>query len=236
MTQVWTSWETLGKRFFETSSSRGWGSWFNMIRESRSGTPICGLLLWNASFEFESEDTIRYLVYPEKSYRDTLLSVSVSAVGAVCRPKSRDRNLSVDFITIPNDWRSSPNASSSSNHHQSPPPRLLTSHASSHAITGASDPEGFAQRWPTSRSLLMNTWSTVIEHLSVWMRFAELRHRRLVPRRRSYPTDTVSNECRMKSRWNQLIIRESSKENNSRNILQKGASNVIFRWMKLHFD
>lgn len=58
-----------------------------------------------------------------------------------------------------------------------PPPPSTLPRLASHASRATrsppvrtSDPEGFARRWPTSRSLLTNTWSTVIEHLFLLFR------------------------------------------------------------------
>lgn len=67
-------------------------------------------------------------------------------------------------------------------------------HASSHAISGISDPEGFArQRWPTSRVFLMDTWSTVIDHVAQLHRATTLSGWRWSYRNPKIPFQIIEN-------------------------------------------
>lgn len=73
---------------------------------------------------------------------------------------------------IPVDFQRRETAAASSHRPSTlhpPPPRHHTRREprDHHPAAQTSDPEGFARRrWPTSRPLLTNTWSTVIEHNS----------------------------------------------------------------------
>ena len=164
-----------------------------MPRESRSGTSICGLLLWIAvsTFQFCQPRSSQKRIWV-RGY-DISLSGETLCLCQLLAPKSCDRILSVDFIIIPNDWRSSPNASSSSNHQ--PPPPLCAD------ITRVQPRDHRDQRSGRFRATVTNEPVTLNEHLIhgdwtslVWMRFAELRHRRFVPRRRSCPTGTDTDD------------------------------------------